>query len=130
LNTTIDLLVLNCLLWIWPTQNIAKLLLFNTIAYACGALNSFFINRYWTFQRAGRPKAREGVRFLLMTLAAIGCNDLILWFMGNIQNPAHLSVTLWVNISKVVAIGGTILVSYLGMRLWVFVSTANGATRD
>jgi putative flippase GtrA len=129
LNTTIDLLVLNCMLWLWPTQNIAKLLLFNTTAYACGALNSFFINRYWTFQRAGRPQAREGVRFLLMTLATIGCNDLILWFMGNILHPVHLNETLWSNISKVVAIVCTFLVSYLGMRLWVYVQSSHQKQR-
>src|SRR6266478_10207441 len=40
-NTTIDLLVLNTLLWLWPTQNITRLLLANTLAYAFGALNSF-----------------------------------------------------------------------------------------
>ncbi len=124
-NTTIDLLVLNGLLWLWPGQGMPRLLLANTIAYACGALNSFFFNRYWTFQRKGPPKAREGVRFLLMTLAAIGCNDLILWFMGNILHPAHLNATLWANISKVAAIGGTILISYLGMRLWVFVQSSH-----
>ncbi len=45
-NTTIDLLVLNGLFWLWPTQNIARLLLFNTLAYAFGALNSFVLNRY------------------------------------------------------------------------------------
>jgi putative flippase GtrA len=32
--------------------------------------------------------------------------------------------TLWTNSSKVAAIGGTILVSYLGMRMWVFVQSA------
>lgn len=63
LNTTIDLLVLNCLLRFWLGQGMPRLLLVNTIAYACGELNSFFINRYWTFQRAGRPKAREGCAF-------------------------------------------------------------------
>ena len=125
LNTTIDLLVLNCLLWLWPGQNIARLLLFNTIAYACGALNSFALNRYWTFQREGPPNAREAARFLLTTLAAIACNDLILWFMGKILPLARLNVTLWANSSKVAAIGGTILISYLGMRLWVFVQSSH-----
>jgi putative flippase GtrA len=125
LNTTIDLLVLNGLLWLWPGQGMTRLLLFNSIAYACGALNSFFFNRYWTFQHPGRPKAREGMRFLLITLAAIVCNDLILWFMGKILHPAHLNVTLWANISKVAAIGGTILISYRGMRLWVFVQSSH-----
>jgi putative flippase GtrA len=128
-NTTIDLLVLNGLLWLWPTQNIARLLLFNTIAYACGALNSFVLNRYWTFRRAGRPKAREAARFLLMTLAAIACNDLILWLMSKILHPVYLNPTLWTNISKVAAIGGTILVSYLGMRLWVFLARGHQDVR-
>lgn len=32
------------------------------------------------------------------------------------------NVTVWVNVSKVAAITGTTLISYLGMRLWVFVS--------
>lgn len=128
-NTAIDLLMLNGLLWLWPTQGTARLLLFNTLAYACGALNSFVFNRYWTFQRTGRPNAREGARFLLVTLAAIGCNDLILWVMGTILHPVHLNPTLWANSSKVVAIGGTILLSYLGMRLWVFVQSSHEKQR-
>src|SRR6266567_7121212 len=124
-NTIIDLLVLNGLLWLWPAHGTAKLLLFNTIAYACGALNSFVFNRYWTFQREGPPNAREGARFLLVTLAAIACNDLILWLMSTILHPVHLTPTLWTNVSKVVAIGSTVLLSYLGMRLWVFVQSSD-----
>jgi putative flippase GtrA len=128
-NTIIDLLVLNGLLWLWPAQGEASLLLFNTIAYACGALNSFVFNRYWTFQREGPPNAREGARFLLVTLAAIACNDLILWLMSTILHPVHLTPTLWTNVSKVVAIGSTILLSYLGMRLWVFVQSSHEKLR-
>ena len=77
------------------------------------------------FQRTGRPKAREGARFLLVILAAIVCNDLIVWWMSTILLPVHLTPTLWTNSSKVAAIGGTILVSYLGMRLWVFVQSSH-----
>ena len=128
-NTIIDLLVLNGLLWLWPAQGTARLLLFNTLAYACGALNSFVFNRYWTFRREGPPNAREGARFLLVTLAAIACNDLILWLMRNILHPVHLNPALWTNVSKVVAIGGTILLSYLGMRLWVFVQSSHEKLR-
>ncbi len=80
---------------------------------------------HWTFQRTGRPNAREGARFLLLTLAAMVCNDLIVWVMSNILLPVHLTPTLRTNSSKVAAIGGTILVSYLGMRLWVFVQSSH-----
>jgi hypothetical protein len=64
-----------------------------------------------------------------VTLAAIACNDLILWLMSNILHPVHLTPTLWTNVSKVVAIGGTILLSYLGMRLWVFVQSSHEKLR-
>ncbi|HEY6411790.1 MAG TPA: glycosyltransferase family 2 protein, partial [Ktedonobacteraceae bacterium] len=52
-----------------------------------------------------------------------------LWLMRNILHPVHLTPTLWTNVSKVVAIGSTILLSYLGMRLWVFVQSSHEKLR-
>jgi glycosyltransferase involved in cell wall biosynthesis len=49
--------------------------------------------------------------------------------MSHLLHPVHLNPTLWANSSKVVAIGGTILVSYLGMRLWVFVQSPHEKQR-
>jgi putative flippase GtrA len=49
--------------------------------------------------------------------------------MSTILRPEHLNLMLWTNSSKVVAIGGTILVSYLGMRLWVFAQSAHEKQR-
>src|SRR5229473_2405525 len=51
LNTTIDIVTLNILLWRFPTHNANLLLVYNTIAYTLGALNSFALNKYWTFGR-------------------------------------------------------------------------------
>jgi putative flippase GtrA len=121
LNTLLDLLVLNCLLWLRPTPQIGLLVLMNSFAYAVGAFNSFVLNRYWTFQRNGRPSLDEVWRFLLVTLAGIVCNDLLLACVNSILQAMHLSSALWTNVAKLGAIGGTILISYLGMRLWVFV---------
>ncbi|MGH2509577.1 MAG: GtrA family protein, partial [Ktedonobacteraceae bacterium] len=130
LNTLTDLLALNCLLWLWPTQNTALLLLANSLAYALGALNSFVLNRYWTFQHRGPTNIREVSRFALTTLAGIICNDLILGSLTNSLQGAHLSTTIWMNLAKLVAIGGTLLISYLGMRLWVFVQQPQQAPRQ
>lgn len=121
LNTLIDILMLNCLLWLWPTQNLSQLLFDNSLAYAVGALNSFLLNRSWTFQLGGRTNAREVARFILTTLAGIVCNDLILWCLSRALQPTQLNPMLWTNVAKVLAISGTLLVSYLSMRLWVFV---------
>jgi putative flippase GtrA len=37
---------------------------------------------------------------------------------------------VWANASKILAIAGTALISYVGMRLWVFVSKAQKEQRQ
>jgi putative flippase GtrA len=124
LNTVIDLLALNALFWLFPTRNIGLLLVENSLAYSVGAVNSFLLNKYWTFRFAGRARQREVGRFALTTLAGVACNNLLLWLMGTLLHPVFVSAVLWANAAKLVAIGGSVLISYLGMRLWVFVRPA------
>ena len=50
-NTLIDVLMLNVLLWRFPTNNVQVLVIYNSIAYSSGAVSSFFLNKYWTFGR-------------------------------------------------------------------------------
>ena len=75
LNTAVDLLALNALFWLFPTRNIGLLLMENSLAYSVGAVNSFLLNKYWTFRCAGRAGPREVERFALTTLAGVACNN-------------------------------------------------------
>jgi putative flippase GtrA len=120
LNTGIDLLILNGLLWIWPTGNTEHLLAYNSFAYASGAINSFILNKYWTFQNRQQTTYGEVLRFALTTACGILCNDAILWIASAFLHPMMINATLWANTSKILAISGTFMISYLGMRLWVF----------
>lgn len=122
LNTTIDLLVLNSLLWLFPTSNAPVILGYNSFAYAIGAINSFVLNKYWTFEHRQRTTVRQLVRFVLTTCAGITCNDAFLWLFGRFLQPVIGNTTLWTNVAKIIAIFVTASVSYIGMRLWVFVS--------
>ncbi len=122
LNTIIDILMLNILLWRFPTHDANLLLLYNSIAYTLGALNSFSLNKYWTFQRRQTISGGELVRFALVNVAGILCNDSIIWMVARTLHPLIVSNLLWANASKLAAISGTMIVSYLGMRLWVFAS--------
>jgi putative flippase GtrA len=124
LNTVVDLLILNGLLWLFPTTSSLMLLAYNSLTYSMGAINSFFLNKYWTFGRRQRTTRRELVRFTMTTLCGIGWSTIILWLTSNVLHPFLVNRTLWANASKVVAIAGTACISYLGMRLWVFVSKA------
>ncbi len=120
INTTLDLLIFNSLLWLFPTSNLFISLVFNSLAYSIGAINSFLLNKYWTFAHRQSITRREVSRFAMTTLLGIGCNDLLLWCANILLSPLTPHSLLWVNASKIIAIAGTVFISYVGMRLWVF----------
>jgi len=122
LNTIIDLLALNILLWRFPTHSANLLLFYNSIAYTLGALNSFGLNKYWTFRRRQTITGGEVVRFAIVNVGGILCNDSIIWIVAGMLHPLIASNLLWANASKLTAIAGTMMISYLGMWLWVFAS--------
>src|SRR6266567_4411034 len=124
LNTLVDLLILNGLLWLFPTTSTLMLLAYNFLAYSMGAVNSFLLNKYWTFGSRQKMTRGELARFTLTTLCGIGWSSAILWLASTLLHPILINAMVWANASKVVAIAGTALISYLGMRLWVFVSKA------
>lgn len=120
-NTVLDIALLNLLLWMFPTRNALLILIFNSIAYALGAINSFLLNKYWTFRRWQRPTWGEAVRFVLTTCAGMLCSNVILTLVSTALQPVVHNTVLLTNIAKVTAIGGTAIISYIGMYLWVFV---------
>jgi putative flippase GtrA len=129
LNTALDLLLLNGLLWLFPTGSTARILAYTVVAYGLGAANSFVLNKYWTFGQRRRTSWDELGRFALATLAGIGWNVALIGLAGRVAHP-FAGAILWTNASKVLAIGSGALLSYLGMRLWVFVAPPlRGGTR-
>jgi putative flippase GtrA len=122
LNTLVDLLILNGLLWLFPTTSTLTLLIYSSLAFSLGAVNSFLLNKYWTFGSRQKTTHGEVARFAMTTLCGIAWSTIILWLASTLLHPFLVNATVWANASKVVAIGGTALISYLGMRLWVFVS--------
>jgi putative flippase GtrA len=122
LNTAIDLVILNALLWLFPTQDTLLLLVYNSLAYLTGAVNSFFVNKYWTFSNGEKTNWGQVLRFAVTTLCGVACNNIILWLVSTYIHPLIANASLWANTSKIIAIGGTVLISFVGMRLWVFVN--------
>ncbi len=120
LNTFIDLLVFNLLIWLLPTTHVHVLVLYNSLAYLVGAVNSFFWNKLWTFEHRSQVTSRQVKHFAIVTLAGIVCNDILIWLATSALTAASLSGFFWTNSAKVGAIAGTFAVSYVGMRFGVF----------
>ena len=119
-NTAIDLLILNVLLWRFPTSNVQVLVLYNSVAYTSGALTSFFLNKYWTFGRKQRTTRREVVRFAISLVLVVLYSNLLVWLAGKALRPVIANPTLWGNASKLVAVAGGAVISYTCMRFWTF----------
>lgn len=121
LNTLVDLLILNILLLLFPTNKTPIILVYSALAYSLGAVNSFLLNKYWTFGYRQKTTWREVVRFIVTTLCGIVWSSIILWLASRVLHPFFVNTTILANASKVIAISGTALISYVGMSLWVFV---------
>jgi putative flippase GtrA len=119
-NTIIDLLMLNVLLWCFPTNNVQVLALYNSFAYTSGALSSFFLNKYWTFRRERRTTSREVVRFAISLLLEVIYSSVLVWLAGKALQPFITNVTLWGNASKLIAVVVGTVISYSFMRFWTF----------
>ena len=122
-NTLIDLLILNILLWRFPTNNVQVLVGYNSIAYAGGAASSFFLNKYWTFRRTHKPNWREVRRFAVSLVLEILYSNALIWLAGKALQPFIANTTLWGNASKLVAVAVGAVITYLFMRFWTFAST-------
>src|SRR5215469_7253345 len=114
LNTFVDVLAFNLLVWGLPTQDSGLLVIYNSLAYAIGALNSFCWNKLWTFKQRSRATNDQLARFALVTSLGIICNDAFLWLATSVLHSLSLNSFLWVNIAKVSAIAGSVAVSHVG----------------
>ena len=81
LNTTVDIIVLNLLLWRFPTHDTMMILLYNALACVVAAMNSFILNRLWTFQYKEKVTISLVVRFAGVSLLSLLGNTAILWLL-------------------------------------------------
>lgn len=86
-------------------------------AYSAGVINSFVLNRRWTFKVRGHINITEVQRFILVNLTSLLVSSGILFILHDTGR-----LDLWV--SKIIATGAGLGINYLGSRFWVFVKKA------
>jgi len=84
-NLGVDFCLFAVLLYVFE----AHLILANTVGYLTGVLNSFLMNRYWTFSEAPSERAmgHQFSLFLLFNLIGLGLSNLTVWFLSEPFNP-------------------------------------------
>jgi putative flippase GtrA len=130
INTAIDLLVLNILLWRFPTNNVQVLVVYNSFAYTSGAVSSFFLNKYWTFRHKHRTTWWEVMRFVAILLFEVLYSNGLVWLAGKALQPVIANPTLWGNASKLIAVAVGAVITYIFMRFWTFTNGSQDKTKQ
>jgi len=110
-NTIIDIAVFTVIVSLtsWPAYAA------QCLGYAAGMLNSFAMNKVWTFRRfdAGSSMVGEALRFFAVNAFSMVVSSSTMWMLTDIIGFTAL-------ISKSVIILLTLVINYAGYRFWVF----------
>jgi putative flippase GtrA len=88
-------------------------LLASVVGYCAGLINSYVLNRVWTFEFHGNQKRREFAKFVTVNIVALAVNTATLkWFVFYMKMAPE--------IGQVFAIVFSLTVNFLGNKLWTF----------
>ncbi len=85
----------------------------NVLAYLAGMINSFALNRSWTFRASRNHAGAQAVRFVAVNLFSLTLGTLTVYHFVDVQGYPELAV--WIPLTLVIMV-----VNYLGCRHWAF----------
>ncbi|MCX7667635.1 MAG: GtrA family protein [Atribacterota bacterium] len=83
------------------------------ISYSCGMANSYFLNKFWTFQSRRAIQFHEVFKFVAVNLLSLGVSLLLLYLVRGRGSWGVVE-------SKIFATSGSLLVNFVGNKFWVF----------
>ena len=121
-NAAVDFGVLNFLIAATGIAAGAYYSLFKTISFLVALINSYLLNKYWTFG-AGRTSIWGAEFFKFAGVAVVGAliNVGMASYLVNFVNPVFgFSAEVWANVGAIVGSACALIVSFTGFKLFVF----------
>lgn len=81
------------------------------ISYSCGTLNSFIMNKYWTFSKIGSARLPEILKFLFVNTISLSTSLLMLYLFR-----FYFSVI----VAKALATMFSVIINFAGNKYWTF----------
>ncbi|MCG9968237.1 GtrA family protein [Pelotomaculum terephthalicicum JT] len=88
-------------------------LLAQVLSYSAGVVNSYLLNRKWTFRVARKANLQEAASFIVVNGISLLVSSSLLAVLHDVN---HLN--LW--LCKLTATAAGVIVNFMGNRLWVF----------
>ena len=112
MNTLVDFVVYSLLTFGLSVN----LYLAQVVGYSCGMVNSYVVNRRWTFRTKERFFSGEALRFVLLNLAMLGLSVLLLAFFSQTMGLGSF-------FGKVASTCVVMVVNFVANKWWVFRNT-------
>jgi putative flippase GtrA len=122
LNTVIDLGILNVLILISGVSAGLGYSIFKGISFAAAVINSYFLNKFWTFQRGatGAPR-KEFTQFFIASVIGFGINVSTASFVVNFIGPQlGVGANIWANVGAILATLTAMFWNFLAYKFIVF----------
>ncbi len=122
INTGIDFLVLNIEMKITGIASGPVMFYMNTISFGVATINSYFMNKLWTFQDKDQTKNEvKFTEFIAVSVVGAGINSSIVAGITTFIPPIFgLSAKMWANVAKLGATGISLIWNFIGYKLFVF----------
>lgn len=121
INTGVDFGVLNFLMFLTGITTGVGYSFFKAFSFAVAVVNSYFLNKRWTFRKEGKMEKKEFTKFVTISLIAFGINVSVASLLVNFVGPiGDISPYLWANISALAATAFTTLINFFGYKYFVF----------
>lgn len=108
MNTAVDFAAFFVLSWLGTGVYLAQ-----TVGYSVGILNSYIVNRSWTFQTREHFWSTQFARFAVVNLGLLLLSLGVIWVLNGKLGLHKL-------IAKLFATGVTVVCGFIANRLWVF----------
>ena len=122
LNTLVDLGVLSLLIFRTGIATGLFYVLFKAISFMVAAVNSYFWNKHWTFEKRDEEfEAGEFFKFLSVTILGFLINVGVASFVVIVIGPKYqISDELWANIAAIIATLFAFIWNFVGSKFIVF----------
>jgi len=121
LNTFIDTGIRNILSFIFGIYTGIFYSFFKGISFIVATTNSYFWNKYWTFEKREKPTSREFFKFLTMAFFGFLINVGVASIVVNVIKPQFgLSEKIWSTFGDIAAAFSAFLWNFLASKFIVF----------